>query len=1127
MPIPKILGQYLPINFLRGRSDKSPKRREAPGASSQIQPPPPKRRRTSNDVDDDSDDDDVVRTVSASTSAQGQKSQIRSQQHLRSRASETSIDVLIQTPPDHSSMHRTTRQPSVTGVSSSHRSVGGGGSRNNTVINQPELRQAEQFAVTPKSGRRRRARSKFNGSLGRPANMKSPSPGDDDDDDGEGEALVIVDDDVSSAKKTTPAKVNTNVAVILSDGRFNNASSGRFRDRMMAPPQRQSGKSAAFGVKRYLDSDSGDELSEEHYLELATKRHQQQQTRNPVVEIPDYSSGRKKQSMLKMNGKASSSSPKAANRPSSGSSPRNKLSSVPIMAEAIRMSPLAVESAFRQPDSYFLSDSKMEPYSLTLDDRDPDLLVPLEQTRARNEKMHWLRVDLTRARELSFHINSPIVFFSFPQGDGLGAMLGLKFKSAENARQLVAWVTDSPMSLSIKCFETTSIEFQRRKFDRCLTEVLERREQAATEAEVEASNKRDEKDAIASSPAPKKSPPPITSNLVSVRRTRSSRSLNGATETIDLEGQSAANDKSTASDRVMRLRNKGVRMPGTATRPLLEDIQFERWTVKNPNWAQDWRIPLTYSRTTVDKDDVSRLDEGEFLNDNIINFYMQFLQDTLKKSESSIAKRVYFHNTFFYEKLRPSRGREIAFDGVKRWTAKADLFSYDYIIVPVNEHAHWWLAIICNVPKILAAALPETEKVEDKTETPKPLEAVDKAEPIDVDSHRPQSVVVDDDDEGDNKDSDVKLVSVAPKQTSTSPPRLNRQKRDTPIDVDGDSKPNGQQKEPIVLDSVETDSMETEAKKVVKMTTPKAIEIHDGEVNTPSKVDDDDDEVTEIKRDVVQPSTPQPTSATKKGFRGAVKNKKVFIPPGKKQDPTDPRIFTLDSLGSVHTASVDHLKQWLMAEIAERKGVAPKDPGRLGMTAKAIPQQENFCDCGVYLLLYLQEFVKDPDSFIEDIVLRQERSWDTSAPDMRKQLRDLILHMQKEYQAAEEANRKPKKKTQNPIVAKRFMLAESTQPPKLSSPPAETKAAAEESASFVQVPTPASARTPTSGADVPLPSSEMGQRDDNNNETRQGSHEETSRSSVEPVNPVDPVEAGLSSPFRGGSASPNVFEQRP
>ncbi len=605
-----------------------------------------------------------------------------------------------------------------------------------------------------------------------------------------------------------------------------------------------------------------------------------------------------------------------------------------------------------------------------------------------------------------------------------------------------------------------------------------------------------------------------------------------------------------------RLRTRSTRSLRLVSQ--LADVPpVERWTETHPDWADDWRIPLTYSRTTVDKDDVVRLDEGEFLNDNIINFYLQFLQDTLKKSESSVARRVYFHNTFFYEKLRPTKGSIISFEGVKRWTAKVDLFSYDYVVVPVNERAHWWVAIICNVPKILDAALPQPEPRPQLDFDPEPESEPDitvDTKLIDVDAPARPSTRVSIDVDDSDKDNDIELVSVPARR-----PQRAEQEWSSPSHAEkrSESGPHGKKSSTIILDSIEVDDEPKEDRTIAATPAKKAslnIRVENGESERVQRKDknsdtgnnegeiindddgndgNDDDEVTEIKSDMIRPGTPSAVSA-KKPLRGGGRSnsKKVFIPGGKKQDPKDPRIFTLDSLGSVHTASVDHLKQWLMAEIAERKGVKPADPGRLGTTAKVIPQQENFCDCGVYLLLYIQEFVKDPDSFIEDIVLRHERQWDTSAPDMRKQLRDLILHLQKENQTAEEASSRLKKK--NAAAKKTVVMEKEKSPTKRdsisvladkadgakmppppvpsSSPPTRADAAAARST------TPDSAGDgvlphPFAGhfdADMPIPSREI------------DAGEEASSS---PASSVMPVEVGESSPFRERSL--HAFEPLP
>ncbi|KJR80720.1 SUMO protease ULP2 [Sporothrix schenckii 1099-18] len=1190
------LGEFSPGNFLRrDRSNRHPDKAQA---SPQIHPPSPKRRRT--DDDDGHDDDDAsppkrsaIRTQNNQTVLDKQRlrnSTTRGhQQRLRTQPSETSLDILIQSSPDRSLYQR----------SDSVLSSGQPGSRTSNQINQNELRQVERNTNgTPNRRRRRRQRGGFGGegaaAIGRPVNLRSPSP----DTEAHTEKLFLIEDDLS------PAKPNTNLSIDLS------GTKGRFRDRMsstqssMGPPRRQDATPSVYNSTKH-DAEV-DELSQEFFPEPAAKR--QQPARNPVIYLgspPARAAGaaaeRRRQVQLQQQrereaqdqqkqrnqdrqpARLPSALPMASRAPGQRSS-----TDVPLMAQPIIESPLRVKVAFRQPNTAFVADpdAGIALFSLTIKPLSPDVLVAVDPARARSENLFWLKVDLIRAREVSFNVGSPIVFFTFPQGDGLGALMGVQFSTVEEVRRLSAWIANSSLSQSIKLDQKASQEQLKRKFEKCLAEVLGHKEA-----------KEQKESTPAKATAPTRSSPVVSNTnsngsgsteYMTFRRTRSSRNLQEATETIDLDnadnkrtgllGSSPASSD-VASDRLARLRNRSARLP--PSRPLLQDVEAERWTLKNPDWARDWRIPLTYSRTTVDKDDVARLDEGEFLNDNIINFYMQFLQDTLKKSESTIATRVYFHNTFFYEKLRPSRGREIAFDGVKRWTAKTDLFSYDYIVVPVNEHAHWWLAIICNVPKILEAALPKTddsevvnvpevtENAEEPTAAPVYMDvsvdvdvgagpgagagadagadadadadADDVKEtgerrfvPIDVDKPKPQprSVVINDE-------------AGATNLPSASPSRLDGLRKDTPINLDGtDIKPDESRTEPIVLESAENDDDEAIVPASANSSPRAASKVHEIKDDEPNErqthVADsaDDDEVEEIKSDLVQPTTPQPASA-KKPFRGggALNSKKIFIPPGKKKDPKDPRIFTLDSLGSVHSASVDHLKQWMMAEIAERKGVKPADPGRLGMTAKAIPQQENFCDCGVYLLLYLQEFIKDPDSFIEDIVMRQNRTWDTSAPNMRKQLRDLILHMQKEYQAAEEAHWKPKRKLGTPATKR----LDPASPPVVV--PAATGASKTSDAQATPVqepglpllplpspPAPASASRPTprsdgiskDGADLPIPSSEVDQNGDHKENDSHGDDEGDSVTAS-----AGSVEAGCSSPFKQGSKSPNMFVQHP
>ncbi|XP_063614094.1 uncharacterized protein LOC134787271 isoform X2 [Penaeus indicus] len=112
---------------------------------------------------------------------------------------------------------------------------------------------------------------------------------------------------------------------------------------------------------------------------------------------------------------------------------------------------------------------------------------------------------------------------------------------------------------------------------------------------------------------------------------------------------------------------------------------------------------------SITTDDYCCLEEEQFLNDVIIDFYLKWLlQSKLPEIHRS---HTHVFSTFFYKRLtsKPKRGRrphtteddpklspaEKRHARVKSWTKNVDIFEKDFIIIPINEHAHWFLAIIC------------------------------------------------------------------------------------------------------------------------------------------------------------------------------------------------------------------------------------------------------------------------------------------------------------------------------------------------------------------------------------------------------------------------------------------------
>ncbi|KAG1326251.1 ubiquitin-like-specific protease ESD4 [Cocos nucifera] len=87
---------------------------------------------------------------------------------------------------------------------------------------------------------------------------------------------------------------------------------------------------------------------------------------------------------------------------------------------------------------------------------------------------------------------------------------------------------------------------------------------------------------------------------------------------------------------------------------------------------------------------------GAWLNDEVINLYLELLKERETREPNKFLK-CHFFNTFFFKKLIGGRnGYE--FKAVKRWTTQRKigygLIECDKIFVPIHKEIHWCLAII-------------------------------------------------------------------------------------------------------------------------------------------------------------------------------------------------------------------------------------------------------------------------------------------------------------------------------------------------------------------------------------------------------------------------------------------------
>ena len=132
-----------------------------------------------------------------------------------------------------------------------------------------------------------------------------------------------------------------------------------------------------------------------------------------------------------------------------------------------------------------------------------------------------------------------------------------------------------------------------------------------------------------------------------------------------------------------------------------------------PPWGGPGSVEFTAA-------DYARLGPDEFLNDTAIDYYLRMCMLSLEKSNPEAAKRCYIFNSFLYKKLTERSGSvddlsEAAqrwakalklnaaerralrnYEKVANWTRDVDIFSKDYVFVPIHDHLHWSVVVVCH-----------------------------------------------------------------------------------------------------------------------------------------------------------------------------------------------------------------------------------------------------------------------------------------------------------------------------------------------------------------------------------------------------------------------------------------------
>lgn len=118
---------------------------------------------------------------------------------------------------------------------------------------------------------------------------------------------------------------------------------------------------------------------------------------------------------------------------------------------------------------------------------------------------------------------------------------------------------------------------------------------------------------------------------------------------------------------------------------------------------------LTFPRgepdaVTIIDCDIESLQPKKFLRDNIIDFYIKYLQTKLPPG---VKDHSYFFNSFFSRIFLENSGAstdndqsKAAYERVRKWTHEVNLFEKEYIFIPVIRSSHWSLIFICHLDSL-------------------------------------------------------------------------------------------------------------------------------------------------------------------------------------------------------------------------------------------------------------------------------------------------------------------------------------------------------------------------------------------------------------------------------------------
>ncbi|KFP21923.1 Sentrin-specific protease 6, partial [Egretta garzetta] len=429
---------------------------------------------------------------------------------------------------------------------------------------------------------------------------------------------------------------------------------------------------------------------------------------------------------------------------------------------------------------------------------------------------------------------------------------------------------------------------------------------------------------------------------------------------------------------------------------------------------------------SVTNEDLHCLNEGEFLNDVIIDFYLKYL--VLEKLKKEDADRIHVFSSFFYKRLNQRERRNIhetsnlsiqqkRHGRVKTWTRHVDIFEKDFIFVPLNEAAHWFLAVICfpglEKPKYEpnphyhenATTQIKSSSSDGESNTPSPL-------PNELDAQNSPSkstakktltkkyntALIDPNTE--TEDSESSCCRRSPCRGKSAFKKLN------PIDSDVEE-PNTVESACHKLDHRTLDENGIQG----EFTT--ASQSMDGLHKIRLNYSEDSADGSKLNEDELIDFSEDQDNQEDSSDDGGLVDDNCNSEMGQWHlKPTickQPCILLMDSLrGPSRSNVVKTLREYLEVEWEVRKGNKrsfSKDVMK-GSNPK-VPQQNNFSDCGVYILQYVESFFENPILSFELPMNLTDWFPRPRMKTKREEIRKIILKLQEQQNKEKKGQKDP------------------------------------------------------------------------------------------------------------------------